>query len=449
MKLLLNKANTTNKPDKYGRTPLYFAYNSQEAVKKDKKIIKYVEVIEIIEKLLQEGASPNITISNNETPLIQAISHEDLDMVKLLVERYAANINFPSHLLDTPLSKAASRNNLEIAEYLLQKGANPNAMVNRYPLIEAIQRQNLDMVKLLVENKADVNVSDGHNQIPLWEAAKTGNTQIVECLLQHGAHPTKSFLLKAVELKNLNIVKLLLKYGADVDIRNLEGDTLLSTAIKNNNLELIKILCKAEAPLVKKGDNSSAFHLAIVSALGVGAPKDQSKKCIETLITHARFLPKIASQDTFAIVTEKYPQIFCKKPKSTIPSVLALLAHNNIDNNELSMISTSTYKKILFAQVYERVTELKEILFFQNNQKQTAFQLLRTNYKNDQTYIQEIKPLLDGTKLDNDFKEFVKIFTEISNSKLNLEEFISLLDSKLKPDNLALQMYKNCALPED
>ena len=60
---------------------------------------------------------------------------------------------------ETPLDVAAEKNNFEIVELLLKKGADPNVIDynGNYPLIKACCNNNIDIIKAILENTKDVN----------------------------------------------------------------------------------------------------------------------------------------------------------------------------------------------------------------------------------------------------------------------------------------------------
>merc|ERR1712013_532643 len=92
----------------------------------------------------------------------------------------------------TPLHLAAGYNNLEVAEYLLEQGADVNAQDKGglIPLHNASSYGHLDIAALLIKYSTIVNATDKWGFTPLHEAAQKGRTQLCALLLAHGSDPT-------------------------------------------------------------------------------------------------------------------------------------------------------------------------------------------------------------------------------------------------------------------
>lgn len=81
----------------------------------------------------------------------------------------------------------------QTCKFLLKNGANPNFICNNSPSPLILASKNQEMVKLLIKSGADVNlISDYRGRTPLYYAVKTNNINFVKTLLKHGADPYKS-----------------------------------------------------------------------------------------------------------------------------------------------------------------------------------------------------------------------------------------------------------------
>ncbi|TGE06210.1 ankyrin repeat domain-containing protein [Hymenobacter fodinae] len=124
----------------------------------------------------------------------------------------------------TPTQKvyaAVVKNKPADVEALLAAGADANAPVEMMPgfpttfLIIAAGNGQLDVVKALVKNKAQIDKTDSFNATALMAAAAKGSLDVVEFLLASGANPKakdkdgKDVLANAKEGGNAEVVKLI------------------------------------------------------------------------------------------------------------------------------------------------------------------------------------------------------------------------------------------------
>ena len=155
----------------------------------------------------------------------------------------------------TALSYCILSENLEGASILLNAGA---SMDNRDDyLFDAVLAGNLNMIKLLVNKGIDVNY--GKNALDF--AIQNQNVGIVKFLLLNGSklidypkewniNPTLYTAIRISYIDNkenyFSIIKLVLDSGADIDIRH-GGSTPLIEAIKKGNVDLVKLLIEYRA----------------------------------------------------------------------------------------------------------------------------------------------------------------------------------------------------------
>lgn len=75
----------------------------------------------------------------------------------------------------------------KVREYL-EQGGDPNAMIDEQTMLhEACYWGDLEIVKLLAEFGADVNREDACGQVPLAEATLNGSAELIRYLLENGA----------------------------------------------------------------------------------------------------------------------------------------------------------------------------------------------------------------------------------------------------------------------
>lgn len=235
--------------------------------------------LEAVQKALDEGIDVNTKLEHGRTPLILAATYGHLDLVKLLVEEGAA-VNATSEYGETALMTAIY--SPEIVKFLIEKGADINAQDKNgiTALMNAASYGKSDVVRILIDNCADVGLKgnggetaqllaelQNHNHIvtiikaakrkrvsqkELWEAVKNGELSTVKKALkdecanvnQRNAND-ETMLMIAAQQGNGDIVSLLLKNGADTNLKNKEGLTALELAKQNNHEEIIETLNEA------------------------------------------------------------------------------------------------------------------------------------------------------------------------------------------------------------
>jgi len=132
--------------------------------------------------------------------LFKAIRNGKIEMVKEAIAN-GANVNTFNINIITPLHYAVSKSHNEIVELLISKGADVNFMAdisrNRRsthsrglsPLIVAIRVHNVEGVRMLLVNGADINAKDGNTngESPLFYSLNNDNIEITKMLIDEGA----------------------------------------------------------------------------------------------------------------------------------------------------------------------------------------------------------------------------------------------------------------------
>jgi ankyrin repeat protein len=157
-----------------------------------------------------------------------------------------------------PLCRAVDVNNTEIAEYLIDHGANVNYPNDWGPLHEA-SIFSIKMVKLLLEKGTDINAAG--LRTPLQTAIQEGPRDIFDLLIQSGADVNAKDRLgftpmyMAIYNKDLDYMKILIANGADVNTKYPGGETLLQAASVTGKTEVVQFLLEKGADINAK-DNT-------------------------------------------------------------------------------------------------------------------------------------------------------------------------------------------------
>ncbi|RXN10221.1 B-cell lymphoma 3 -like protein [Labeo rohita] len=148
----------------------------------------------LVKALLEAGADPGALDRNGQTALHLCCEHGEADCLSVILRHYPQN---PSPYLEirnyeglTPLHLAVQNGDKKLARILLKSGAEINAGDNksgRSPLVHAVENNFTDMVIFLIESGCDVNAQSYSGNTALHSACGRGHIEIVRVLLKNGA----------------------------------------------------------------------------------------------------------------------------------------------------------------------------------------------------------------------------------------------------------------------
>ncbi|MFD0769878.1 ankyrin repeat domain-containing protein [Bacillus sp. CGMCC 1.60114] len=182
---------------------------------------------ETVVKLIKSGANLNVRGTQGETPVMAATYYNHIDTVKALLTA-GADVNIQDNYKDNPFLYAAAEGTLEILKLTIEAGADTK-IINRFggtALIPAAERGHVEVVKeLLAYTDIDVNHMNNLGWTALMEAVLLGN----------GGKEYQQ------------IVQMLIEHNADVNIPDKEGVTPLQHAKERGFTKIQSILEKAGA----------------------------------------------------------------------------------------------------------------------------------------------------------------------------------------------------------
>ncbi|WP_341821557.1 ankyrin repeat domain-containing protein [Wolbachia endosymbiont (group B) of Idaea biselata] len=271
VKFLVNKGADISVKDKDSKTPLDLAAqendtNVAEFLKQtelDKKLLAAVQDAGLneVKDLINQKANINAKDMYGWTLLHFAASRDKLSVVEFLFNNNA-NINAKDVYGNTPLHVAAQySSSLEIVKFLLDKdisGINNITNNGWTPLHVAIQGNKLNTVELLLGRGADIEVRDIYNQTSLDLATRKGYLDIAGILKQVQLDRK---LLTIVESGGFNEAKGLIAQGANIDTNDKNGNTLLYSAAEIGDLNLVKLLLDNGANIEAKNGEYQATPL--------------------------------------------------------------------------------------------------------------------------------------------------------------------------------------------
>ncbi len=285
-KLLSKNKMSLEKKDKYQRTPLHSAarYGAFSAVKflldqgadfnvKDEKgntplhlasIFRHVEIIDL---LIKHKVDVNSLNAQGQAPLSLTSLYGNPESIKLLLAN-GAKIDIRDADGNTPLHIAVLYRNPENLEEILKADPDIDAVNTEgyTPLHLAVRRpDNEKAVGLLLQQGADVNITDSTGRNALLVSVGFRMTEYIELLVSKGIdinsqdddgntalhYPLMNVLENKIFLpRSKEIVKILAEKGADPYVRNKESKSPMDLAVESGEDELINLL-KSSKPMIK------------------------------------------------------------------------------------------------------------------------------------------------------------------------------------------------------
>jgi uncharacterized protein len=142
----------------------------------------------LIQDLLRRGFDPNTIDPAGQTGLIIALRQESLKAAEVLISAPKTDLNQLNPKGESALMMAALKNQKDLADKLIKKGADVNK-TGWTPLHYAATHGHLAIISLLLENSAYIDAESPNGTTPLMMAAMYGTPAAVKLLLEEGADP--------------------------------------------------------------------------------------------------------------------------------------------------------------------------------------------------------------------------------------------------------------------
>jgi len=268
--------------------------------------------VEQVKKLIAAGAAINAKDSDSYTPLHRAVQAGNRAIVTLLINK-GADVNAPGRWTARPLHAAAWEGHVELVKLLIARGADVNAWQNNawtplhsaaaqgheavaeiliaggadvnlhreggIPLHTAAGQGHVEMAAFLIDKGADMNAKDSWGGTPLMEAAENGHAALAKFLTEKGANVNArnendltALHQAAQNIRNRDIVALLIDEGADVNARDKDGETPADFAFDSRlpySNKIVKLLVEKGAAISKLGGVYLAAYLGDISGVKV------------------------------------------------------------------------------------------------------------------------------------------------------------------------------------
>ena len=234
----------------------------------------------------QEGNGVHKKTHHSRTYLQWAAANGNLEMVNYLIEK-GSDVNYKDSHGDAVIAYAASAGNTNTAVYdaLFAKGIDPKATyedgANLMMLSIAYNNTDLKLAQYFESKGLSLKDKDAYGRTVADYAARFGNLELIEKLAEKGVKPTSQALFFAArgsrqKQNGVEVYKALIeKYKLDAKATNPNDATILNSLMRRANMEIINFFLEKGVDVAKADKEgttplmlaASGRELALVNAL--------------------------------------------------------------------------------------------------------------------------------------------------------------------------------------
>ena len=310
--------------------------------------------------LIKMGANTN-AVNWYQTPLINAIDADNLELVNILIDN-GADVDFSNKMTLYPLQMAIFRNNYHMVMLLLDRGEADvnihfdNEMSAETPLILAAADANTSegIFELLCDVfDADINFRDRNKQTALDHAIYHENKKSATALLKYGAKRDIETLRRAVNGAiingNFEMVSLLINQGFDINEKTSDNENILMLCVSGsmyfgNKLAMAKLLIANGIDVnCPDKDNKNAVLWATRCSINMRDKPAHRFDMLNLLLKNGVKIPEhLLASLLFAYDSEKELDIdliklLCNSGED-INKAISLLSENNFNEDSLEQV---------------------------------------------------------------------------------------------------------------
>ena len=223
----------------------------------------------LVKTLIEAGADPNIVLwKYNKTALVMTAENGNLDIFEYLLplttdekQREYAFEMLPEGMLyrercndviTQSLVHYARYNDVQVMEKLIDHGVDINQFLEggENALHIASRFGNLDIVNLLIKFGANLNILSLSGSYAMKIATINNHPDIVTSLIKAGANlavKDGTLLMLAAARNCIEVAKVLIYFGIDINAKDSYGETALEKARKYRKLKMVEFLREAGA----------------------------------------------------------------------------------------------------------------------------------------------------------------------------------------------------------
>lgn len=304
---------------------------------------------------ISHAQSPDLTVPA-DTSYFKA-GDDSWNLVESVIKNYPSNVLLllkrgadPNSRADggmTALMFATEMGDSLLVRLLVLNGANLELtyVEGTTPLLVAVLNQHFELAHFLLQKGANPNHQDDVKGSALIYAAAINDYQIADLLLYYGASDTltdregNTPLMTAVFFRNLETADVLLQNGLNPDVPDKELNSPLMIAAQGGNREMINLLLEYKADLekVNKHNYTPLAHAIVFKQDSAAMVLIDSGADVNHLITSKQNLCDLALKQDQKIILGKLKEKGAEPTKQPDFSEFQLAWGNSFRNNEHMM----------------------------------------------------------------------------------------------------------------
>ena len=299
------------------------------------------------------------------------------------------DVALPPGRPDYQLLEYTEKGDLRIVKYLIVKrGAQVNGAVYKHSketaLHIALRNKFNDIAEYLIKKGADVNAVNGNGTMPFAYPMVNKDYKMMDWLLEKGAKKFLGAVIYAVDNNEPEILKYLLSKGFEVNVvrDQSSGNTALHLAVEKNSPEMVEILLKYKANVNPVNQNG---YTPLLLAL----KKDCSPEIVKLLIKSNANVNSVDPDGNTALhlaVSEFFQkssqeELFHYRVNS--PAYVKLLLKANVDVNVKNKAGKMALQLAGSADVINQLLQKKAIVIKEENDSRIFYLVA---YKEDSAY---------------------------------------------------------------
>ncbi len=172
------------------------------------------------------------------------------------------------------LKSAIERSDNELVLEYIEKGVDlNNNSEGEYPLFLTLERLDFEIMKILVNNGAEVDIKNENGETPIFLSYMYKKDPITKLFAENGGNvnfqvkvdgETKPTIIDLIEKGNEELAKSFLLANQDLTVTGYKNRSIMHMIVSDNSLDFMKFAIKANVPIDNKDiDEESPLTLAL------------------------------------------------------------------------------------------------------------------------------------------------------------------------------------------